>query len=62
MKVQEALKAQLQPGYTCLVANTARDGSRQIEIRDEGCLCWRGWEFEPNFEADLDRMIIKYSA
>ncbi|MEB7891003.1 hypothetical protein NGK36_17170 [Hafnia alvei] len=45
-------KFALKENVTVAESSNSRDGA-QIEIRKEGSLCWRAWEFEAGFELDL---------
>lgn len=47
----------LKQGYTVRVAAVAH-GSRQVEIRKNGDLRWRGWTFEDCFSFNFERYMI----
>jgi len=51
-----AAQPKLKARYTLAISAIAH-GSQQVEIRREGFLVWRGWEFEHGFESDFSREL-----
>lgn len=48
----------LKEGYTIAIANRDIHGNVQVEVRaDDGCLCWRAWNYEGDFEWWMDKAI-----
>lgn len=51
-----ALFPNLQEGITVGV-DVKSDGGDRVEIRRDGVLCWRSFEFEPDFYHDLEKNL-----
>lgn len=65
-KINEVIAAAthaLKKHNIAISQQTAKGEEVQVEIRekDGGTLCWRGWNFEPDFEHYLNYFIKHYS-
>ncbi|ARF52759.1 DUF905 family protein [Pantoea stewartii] len=50
----------LKQGYTAQESASSRSGS-QIEVRHNGHLVWRAWEFEEGFADSLERYLKEFA-
>ncbi|PXW50416.1 hypothetical protein DFO55_12487 [Grimontella sp. AG753] len=46
----------LKPGVS-VAPDVISHGYARVEIRKDGCLCWRMFEFEANFIHELERNL-----